>query len=75
MIEVIVAFLCGSILTLLLTGAGVLGWLYSQSRPVKDDGSTEDRAFIRPQLPEVGAHKQFSWGYVELLTVTVASPA
>ena len=53
LLENLVAFLCGSVLTLLLVVAGVLAWVYSQSRPVKDDSSTKDSPYIRPQLPEV----------------------
>lgn len=53
MIELIVAFLCGSFLTVLLSAAGLLGWVYAQSRPVKDDASSEERPYIRPQLPQV----------------------
>ena len=51
MFELFVAFLSGCVLTLVLVAAGVLSWLYSQSRPVKKD--EEEKPYISPQLPQV----------------------
>ncbi len=53
MIELFVAFLSGCLLTLVLVAAGVLGWLYSQSRPVNDEEEEKEKPYISPQLPQV----------------------
>ena len=53
MIELLAAFLCGSLLTAVLIAAGVLCWLYAQSRPKKIDDESEEKPYICPQLPQV----------------------
>lgn len=52
MIHLIVAFLSGSILTVVVLAAGILGWLYWQSHPAEND-TKEEKPYIRPQLPQV----------------------
>lgn len=53
MLELLVAFLCGIFLTVVLIGGGVLGWLYSQSRPMQPKDDLEEKPYIPPQLPQV----------------------
>lgn len=52
MIELIVAFLCGSFVTVVLVVAGILGWLYSQSQKITWEDKDE-KPYIHPQLPQV----------------------
>lgn len=53
MIELIVAFLCGSFITAVVIAAGILGWLYSQSVPDQIEDDDEEKPYISPQLPQV----------------------
>ena len=52
MLDLLVAFLSGCLLTVVLVAGGILGWIYSQSKPVKKEDE-EEKPYISPQLPQV----------------------
>ena len=51
MIEVIVAFLCGAVFTLLLVILGSAAWIYSQ--PVVPSQPKTFSPYVQPKLPKV----------------------
>ena len=57
MIQIIAAFLCGILVAIMVVAAVLLSWLYSQSHPSIE--STEEKPYIRPQLPQVMFHYMY----------------
>ena len=53
MLELVIGFISGSLLTVVLLVVGVLSWIYSQPRVVSKDDNSDGELYIRPELPEV----------------------
>ena len=52
-LELAVAFLCGSLSTVAAVVAGVLVYLYSNSRLVQPKEEVEEKPYVPTQLPQV----------------------